>query len=94
MRLVDLIPSLQIAIGPVILISGVALLMGSINNRLGRTIDRSRGQTQIALRRNGRITGSNDPEMKRSTIPIEAIDFWTTFLLAVGILVYLAWRYV
>ena len=42
MRLVDLIPSLQIAIGPVILISGVALLMGSINNRLGRTIDRSR----------------------------------------------------
>ena len=42
MRLADLIPSLQIAIGPVILISGVALLMGSINNRLGRTIDRSR----------------------------------------------------
>jgi Protein of unknown function (DUF2721) len=42
MRLADLIPMLQIAIGPVILISGVALLLGSMNNRLGRTIDRSR----------------------------------------------------
>jgi hypothetical protein len=42
MKLLDLIPVLQIAIGPVILISGVALLMGSMNNRLGRTIDRSR----------------------------------------------------
>jgi hypothetical protein len=42
MRLTDLIPILQIAIGPVILVSGVALLIGSMNNRLGRTIDRSR----------------------------------------------------
>src|SRR6187397_2448148 len=42
MRLADLIPMLQIAIGPVILISGVALLLGAMNNRLGRTIDRSR----------------------------------------------------
>ena len=42
MRLVDLIPILQIAIGPVILISGVALLLLSMSNRLGRTIDRSR----------------------------------------------------
>ena len=42
MRLADLIPMLQFSIGPVILISGVALILGSINNRLGRTIDRSR----------------------------------------------------
>ncbi|HEX3599020.1 MAG TPA: DUF2721 domain-containing protein [Lacipirellulaceae bacterium] len=42
MHLADIIPILQISIGPVILISGVGLLIGSMNNRLGRTIDRSR----------------------------------------------------
>jgi hypothetical protein len=38
----ELIPVLQIAIGPVILISGVGLLLLSMTNRLGRAIDRSR----------------------------------------------------
>lgn len=38
----DLIPLLQTAIGPVILISGVGLLLLSMTNRLGRIIDRSR----------------------------------------------------
>jgi hypothetical protein len=41
-RLIDLIPILQVAIGPVILISGVGLLLLSMTNRLGRVIDRSR----------------------------------------------------
>ncbi len=34
-RLHDLVPSLQIAIGPVILVSGVGLLLLSMTNRLG-----------------------------------------------------------
>jgi Protein of unknown function (DUF2721) len=38
----DLVPSLQIAIGPVILVSGIGLLLLSMTNRLGRLIDRSR----------------------------------------------------
>ncbi len=38
----ELIPILQIAIGPVILISGVALLLLSMSNRLGSVIDRVR----------------------------------------------------
>lgn len=38
----ELIPILQIAIGPVILISGVGLLLLSMTNRFGRIIDRSR----------------------------------------------------
>jgi len=38
----ELIPVLQIAIGPVILISGIGLLLLSQTNRYGRTIDRSR----------------------------------------------------
>jgi hypothetical protein len=50
MHLADLIPILQISIGPVILISGVGLLIGSMNNRLGRTIDRSRVLIEIRNR--------------------------------------------
>lgn len=42
MRLQDLVPTIQLAIGPVILISGVGLLLLSMTNRLGRVIDRSR----------------------------------------------------
>ncbi len=38
----DLIPILQIAVGPVILFSGVGLLLLSMTNRFGRIIDRSR----------------------------------------------------
>ena len=40
--LADIIPILQIAIGPVILISGIGLLLLSMTNRLGRAIDRAR----------------------------------------------------
>jgi hypothetical protein len=38
----DLIPVIQTAIGPMILISGVGLLLLSMTNRLGRVIDRVR----------------------------------------------------
>ena len=38
----ELIPILQVAIGPVVLISGVGLLIFSLTNRLGRVIDRGR----------------------------------------------------
>ena len=38
----ELVPVLQTAIGPVILISGVGLLLLSMTNRLGRVIDRTR----------------------------------------------------
>jgi hypothetical protein len=40
--LVQLVPTLQLAVGPVILISGVGLLLLSFTNRLGRLIDRAR----------------------------------------------------
>jgi len=38
----ELVPLLQVAIGPVILISGVGLLLLSLTNRFGRAVDRSR----------------------------------------------------
>jgi hypothetical protein len=47
----QLIPVLQVAIGPVILVSGVGLLILSMTNRLGRVIDRSR--ILIEVRRRG-----------------------------------------
>ena len=40
--LTELVPALHTAIGPVILISGVGLLLLSMTNRLGRVIDRAR----------------------------------------------------
>lgn len=49
MPLDQLIPVLQTAIGPVILISGVGMLLLTMTNRLGRTIDRTRAL--IDLRR-------------------------------------------
>ena len=41
----QIIPELRDAIGPVILISGVGLLLLTMTNRLGRAIDRSRQLT-------------------------------------------------
>src|SRR5436190_6728591 len=38
----ELIPVLQVAIGPVILSSGVGLLLLTLTNRFGRAVDRSR----------------------------------------------------
>jgi hypothetical protein len=38
----QLFPILQLAVGPVILISGIGLLLLSMTNRFGRTVDRAR----------------------------------------------------
>jgi hypothetical protein len=42
MLLQEILPVLQFAIGPVIVISGVGLILLSMTNRYGRVIDRSR----------------------------------------------------
>lgn len=42
MLIADIVPILQTAIGPTILISGVGLLLLTMTNRLGRTVDRAR----------------------------------------------------
>ena len=41
-RLNELLPALQVAVAPVILISGVGLLLLSLTNRFGRAVDRAR----------------------------------------------------
>ncbi len=58
MSLNDLITTLQLSIGPVILISGVGLILLSMTNRLGRIIDRSRLLTQ-------EIRSASDTDRKR-----------------------------
>ncbi|HKI60997.1 MAG TPA: DUF2721 domain-containing protein [Mariprofundaceae bacterium] len=42
MSLENLVPALQLSIGPVIVISGVGLILLSMTNRFARVIDRSR----------------------------------------------------
>ncbi|MDP2851001.1 MAG: DUF2721 domain-containing protein [Sulfuricurvum sp.] len=42
MLLSDLIGTLQLAVGPVILISGIGLILLSLTNRFGRIVDRTR----------------------------------------------------
>jgi len=42
LTLQELIPVIQTAVGPVILVSGVGLLLLSMTNRFGRIVDRSR----------------------------------------------------
>jgi hypothetical protein len=48
MHFQELVPILQVAIGPVILISGIGLLLLSMTNRFGRVIDRSRQLADVA----------------------------------------------
>jgi len=49
----QLIPELRDAIGPVILISGVGLLLLTMTNRLGRAIDRARSLKRELSERTG-----------------------------------------
>ena len=65
MHVTDLVPILEIAIGPVILISGVGLLVLSMTNRLGRVSDRTRLLAE-ALRK----PGATEPERLSSQLKI------------------------
>ena len=94
MSLDQLIPVLQTAIGPVILISGVGALLLSMNHRLGRIIDRSR--ILVDLRRTAAETRKLRIELqlgilwRRARILQKAITFAvTTALLAAAMVIVL-----
>ena len=53
----EMIPMLQLSIGPVVLISGISLLILSMTNRLGRVIDRGRALARESARISERETG-------------------------------------
>jgi len=63
--LLELIPVLQVAIGPVILISGIGLLLLTLTNRFGRAVDRAR-----SLGREMRGLADNDRKRLASQVEI------------------------
>ena len=83
--LTQLIPILQIAIGPVILISGIGLILLSMTNRYGRTIDRARELTRV------RGTASAEEQIailwRRAQILRRAIFLGTLSVLCAAILI-------
>ena len=62
----QLIPVLQTAIGPTILISGVGLLLLTMTNRLARTIDRTR-----ALARE--LPGASEPDHAKNAGQLQVL---------------------
>ena len=79
MRFNELMPILQAAVSPVILISGVGLLILSMTNRFGRLLDRSR-QLSAALRNapqleQGRLASEIEILIRRAHLLRSAISF-------------------
>lgn len=87
----DLIPMLQAAISPVVLISGVGLLILSMTNRLARVVDRARQMG--ATRRDGaaedfqRANSQLHILVRRARILRNAIRFSAVCVLLAAILV-------
>ncbi len=91
MRFTELMSLLQVSVSPVILISGVGLLLLSMTNRLGRVVDRSR-QLGDALRRapeqdHLRLESQLDILFKRARLLRMAITFATVSVLLAAVLV-------
>ncbi|TDU66571.1 uncharacterized protein DUF2721 [Prosthecobacter fusiformis] len=93
MTLADLIPTLQFSIGPVILISGIGLLLLSMTNRYGRVIDRTRH-----LANDLRTAGDDRPKLLqeltilarrariiRAAIALSAVSVLLVALLIIGL---------
>ncbi|HZT75024.1 MAG TPA: DUF2721 domain-containing protein [Vicinamibacterales bacterium] len=72
-RLAELVPLLQVAIGPAILISAVGLLLLTMTNRFGRIVDRSH-VLAVALR--------SDVDADRSAASSQIDVLWKRALLA------------
>ena len=87
----DLVPILQIAIGPVILVSGIGLLLLSLTNRLGRVIDRSRAlSTELrsgTAAEHDRARSQLDILTTRARLVRQAITLAIVSLLSVAVLI-------
>jgi Cu/Ag efflux pump CusA len=91
MLLEQIIPALQLSIGPVILISGAGLVLLSMTNRYARVIDRARilAETlrQNSLGNNQRIKAQIQIIAQRARKLRLAIAFVSTSLLLAAVLV-------
>jgi hypothetical protein len=88
----ELIPVLQVAIGPVVLISGVGLLLLTMTNRYGRVIDRARilaaEMRETTSDDEGRIRGqlvilSRRAELLRTAIVLASLNVLLDALLII-----------
>lgn len=90
MEITQVVPILQVAVGPVILISGVGLLLLSITNRYGRVIDRSRFLGD-GLRKSGEggghVSKQLDILLRRARLLRGSITFGVTAVLCAAVLV-------
>jgi uncharacterized membrane protein YqjE len=90
-QLSQLIPVLQTAIGPVILISGVGLLLLSLTNRFGRAVDRTRQMLREMRAAAGddkkRFAGQVENIYQRARLIQRAIIFATVSLLFAAVLI-------
>jgi hypothetical protein len=90
MQFPEIVPVLQISISPVILISGVGLLLLSITNRYGRVIDRSRFLGD-SLRKSGEGNGHVWAQIlilrKRAKLLRISISFGVMAVLCAAVLV-------
>ena len=91
MLLEQIIPILQLSIGPVILLSGAGLIMVSMTNRYARVIDYARfladSLRQYPDRKNQRIESQLEIMVKRAGNLRRAIALVATSLLLAAILV-------
>ena len=83
----NLISILQTAIGPVILISGIGLLLLTMTNRLGRAIDRARSLASIKYSGDARTEHQLKILWQRSKLLRLSILCASTSALLAGILV-------
>lgn len=87
----QLLPVLQVAVGPVILVSGVSLLLLVLTNRLGRAVDRARQlnqelRTAVAENRQA-ISDQIETLFRRARLIRASIALGGTSLLFAAILV-------
>ena len=90
-QLSQLIPVLQTAVGPVILISGVGLLLLSLTNRFGRAADRARQLLREKRAATGddqkRLAGQVENLYERARLIQRAIIFSTISMLFAAVLI-------
>ena len=87
----QLIPILQVAIGPVVLVSGIGLLILTMTNRLGRVIDRGRSLVrelpEVPDQHRGRVTAQLGILSRRAELLRLAIIYATISVLLAAVLV-------
>lgn len=87
----ELIPILQIAIGPVVLISGIGLLILSMTNRLGRVIDSGRSlareMTDLPVQLHNQVKAQMVILAQRAKLLRNAITYATLSVLLAAVLI-------